>query len=81
MNNFNEEGWEALVQKATMALYVFYHRALRTSRYVFKYGKEPIFEIDKKHNIQAKNYPLLEFEHAKKQNWEDYAKNNIAKER
>ncbi|KAM0677906.1 hypothetical protein BDAP_001585 [Binucleata daphniae] len=62
-----------------MAVNVSYHRALRTSPYVFKYGKEPIFEIDKKHNIQAKNYSLLELEHAKKQNWEDYAKNNIEK--
>ncbi|KAF9760731.1 Transposon Tf2-8 polyprotein [Nosema granulosis] len=48
ISNFGKTKWSSLVKKATLSVNVSFHRALGTSLYIFKYGKQIETEIDRK---------------------------------
>lgn len=64
-----------------MAYNVSFHRALQTSPYIFKYGKHPVFDIDKKllTKIPKIDQTLQELKSKKNLLFKQYSEKNIQK--
>ncbi|KRH92376.1 putative LTR retrotransposon, partial [Pseudoloma neurophilia] len=51
---FKQENWKKYVEKTTFAINTSYHRAIRTSPYILKFGKMPRLEVDEKNKVTVK---------------------------
>ncbi|KAM0679957.1 hypothetical protein GINT2_001898 [Glugoides intestinalis] len=58
--NFGEKKWEPVIEMATRAYNVSFHRAINTSPYKLKYGEEPILEIASGDKVEISKAELME---------------------
>ena len=79
LTEFGEKDWIPLLQAATEATNISFQRAIGTSPYVLKYGKNPILAIDEITGIQPKQKNLISLRAKRDDNWKRYVKNNIQK--
>ncbi|KAF9761433.1 hypothetical protein NGRA_2652 [Nosema granulosis] len=77
--NFGKK-WPLLVEKATLLVNVSFHRAIETSSYIFKYGKQIELEIDKKLGFSQSIISKTEMINQRNRNFEKYKK-DIVKEK
>ena len=79
LTKFGSESIKEALENATLAINISFNRAIQTSPYIFRYGKTPIFEIDKDLNIQEKIIPVQKSIEKKNLKFNEYAKKNIEK--
>ncbi|MGL5707185.1 MAG: reverse transcriptase domain-containing protein, partial [Aeromonas sp.] len=77
--NYDIEQWEGKLKDAVFATNISFHRALGTSPYVFKFGKHPTLEIDKKFNIKEVKKDTRSLRQKRDEKFPNYAKQNIEK--
>ncbi|KAI5149383.1 hypothetical protein ENBRE01_0871 [Enteropsectra breve] len=79
--NFGSKQWDMFLKQATLGMNFSFHRALRTSPYIFKYGKLPDLNIDKKLGIIDKTVSLKQVRDIRNANFEEYSLKHINKEK
>ncbi|KAM0676745.1 hypothetical protein BDAP_002657 [Binucleata daphniae] len=79
LNNYKESDWEQQVEKATYAQNISYHRGLRASPYLFKYGKMPLFNNVEFENQNLKTHTRDELLDERNKHIEHYQKKYIEK--
>jgi transposase InsO family protein len=79
LTNYGAQSWERALSKATNALNYSFNRAIRTSPYVFKFGKTPEFQIDKELEIPEVIVPRTESKQERDREFAQYAKKSIEK--
>ena len=58
LTDFGTKSIREILPRATLAVNMSFNRAIQTSPYIFKYGRTPMFEIDKNLNMQEKIIPV-----------------------
>lgn len=71
--------WEKALVNATFAVNISYHRALGTSPYIFKFGKEPKFEVDTVFNTEHKHIDHQKIIERQREIFDKYSKKYIQK--
>lgn len=79
LTDFGRTSIERQLENATYALNISFNRAINTSPYVLKYGKQPNIEIDKKANNLREDKVIQEIRHSGDQVWQTYAQKDIIK--
>lgn len=76
---FGKLDWQKQVLRAVFATNVSYNRVIKTSPYIFKFGKTPTFDIDKAHHATQKNYSIPHLHHQRDSSFQKYSEKNIVK--
>lgn len=79
LTNFNETNVRKFIPKATRSLNISYHRAINTSPFIMKYGKEPELDIDKEFNVQPNIISKPKLSTERDRHWSNYSERNIIK--
>lgn len=79
LNLFDNRNWEDKVKKATYAQNISYHRGIRASPYVFKYGKMPDIVGETNLNQKSKTYTRDEILNKRNKYIDHYNKKYIEK--
>lgn len=74
LTNFGEQDWSLSLDKATLATNQSYNRAIGTSSYIFKYGKQLEMNIDRKLGIKERMYEKQQLINMRDRNFETYKK-------
>ena len=79
LTDFGRKSIKEALPRATLALNMSFNRAIQTSSFIFKYGRTPMFEIDKNLNAQEKIIPVQNSVEMRNSKFKEYAKKNIEK--
>jgi len=75
LSNFGEKSWQFYLPLATRAYNISFNRAVNTSPYILKFGKDPLIVTDRE--IQTDEYSLSDLMQKRDQNFEVYKKGII----
>lgn len=76
---YGEKPWEFYLEKASYAVNILFHRALKTSPMIFKYGCVPDLYIDKTYGVTKRTKSRGASKNVRDMAFEEYSKKNISK--
>ncbi|KAM0675434.1 hypothetical protein GVAV_001261 [Gurleya vavrai] len=76
---YRKETIPIMLKRAVKAVNLSYHSVLKTSPYIFRFGMQPVLEIDKDLNPEIIQYDRIGLKDNRDKNFEKYADKNIKK--